>query len=82
MGPNIEAISSPVILGEGPFWDEETQMLYFVDITSHSLHSYNAKTNKYNSVNVGKLNISIVIIMTYFVIFYTDCFRPLSHNFL
>jgi sugar lactone lactonase YvrE len=48
MGMNVEVILERVTeLGEGPFWDEQRQTLYFVDITGKKMHRYspNEKNN-------------------------------------
>lgn len=54
MAPKIEPVGSPVGLGEGPYWDDETQTLYFIDLFNHSMHSYKPSSNDFHSVNVGK----------------------------
>ena len=39
---NIEvAVQNPCLLGEGPIWDMEENILYFLDIISQKVHSYN-----------------------------------------
>lgn len=40
--------------GEGPCWDEEKQILYFVDITQGRLHTYHAQTGAHTSVELGE----------------------------
>ncbi|KAG8264094.1 hypothetical protein J6590_019443 [Homalodisca vitripennis] len=48
----IEEVGRPVGLGEGPYWDEESQTLYFIDLFNHEIHNYNPKTKEHHSVNV------------------------------
>lgn len=55
MAPLIEPIGKPVSLGEGPFWDADSQSLYFVDIVGGTIHKYNNQTKKQFSAKVGKL---------------------------
>jgi gluconolactonase len=45
MPVKIEQITKPVILGEGPHWDEGKQVLYFVSIFDKSIHKYDPSTN-------------------------------------
>ena len=47
-------------LGEGSFWNHETQELYWVDIISNQLHIYNPKTQTNRSVTTPS-NIGTVV---------------------
>jgi sugar lactone lactonase YvrE len=40
--------------GEGPCWDEEKRLLYFVDITKGRLHTYDPQTGAHKSVGFGE----------------------------
>jgi sugar lactone lactonase YvrE len=53
--PKVEQISAPVILGEGPHWNHDAQVLYYVDITGSTIHKYVPATNKHIEVKVGML---------------------------
>lgn len=46
--------------GEGPVWDHRTNLLYFVDIHSGKLLSYNNATNGVNSIKF-EAEVSLVI---------------------
>lgn len=46
MAPKVEQVTEPVLLGEGPHWDNEQQCLYFVSIFDHSIHKYVPSTGK------------------------------------
>lgn len=38
-------LDAQATLGEGPSWDDEHQVLYWVDIAGHKIHIYDPKTN-------------------------------------
>lgn len=40
-------------LGEGPYWDVESQRLYWVDITGHRVHRWSPKTGACESHDTG-----------------------------
>lgn len=62
MSPDVEQITEPVGLGEGPFWNAQQQALYYVDIVNASLHSYNNVTKEQHSVKLGNGNtVSLVV---------------------
>lgn len=48
------------LLGEGPVWDENRQQLYFVDILSRRVHSFNPVSGAHRQWNTGGLT-SLVI---------------------
>lgn len=54
MAPTVEPIGKPVTLGEAPFWDADSQSLYFVDIEEGTIHKYNHQTKKQFSAKPGK----------------------------
>jgi len=39
-------------LGEGAIWDEQRNVLYWIDINNHLLHCYDPKTNSDSSIDV------------------------------
>jgi len=51
--PKVEQISGPSILGEGPHWDHNAQVLYYVDIHGYSIHKYVPATKKHTTVKIG-----------------------------
>lgn len=40
------------ILGEGPCWDEQDQLFYWIDILGNKIHKYNPGTGKTDSIDV------------------------------
>ena len=42
-------------LGEGPVWNEETQTIFWLDITQNLIHRYNINQQKHSSFNVGEM---------------------------
>lgn len=57
MAKSIKAsleLQSDTILGEGPVWDEENQVLWWVDILSGKLHRYDPQQNKNRSFDIGE----------------------------
>lgn len=53
MSPIVEAVSEPIMIGEGPFWHSQKQTLYYVGIIDASIHSYNTLTKEHHSVKIG-----------------------------
>ncbi|GJQ86433.1 hypothetical protein Trydic_g10340 [Trypoxylus dichotomus] len=48
-------------LGEGPFWDESSQSVFFVDILGKSVYRYTPSTNTYVKAVVGEKRVSFII---------------------
>ena len=48
-------------VGEGPLWDEEQQVLYWVDILSSLLYIYDPATGENRALNIGKHVGTVVI---------------------
>ncbi len=46
-------LNAQATLGEGPIWDDEAQLLYWVDIINGHLHAYNPATDKDVVYDVG-----------------------------
>ncbi|XP_063918059.1 regucalcin-like [Zophobas morio] len=57
----IERVTEGCVLGEGPHWDSQNQVLYFVDILGKSLLKYNPSTSKVSKVSVAPNEPSIII---------------------
>lgn len=47
-------VDSHSILGEGPSWDGENQVLYWVDIMGHKLHRYDPARRSNDTFDVGQ----------------------------
>ncbi|XP_069695219.1 regucalcin-like [Periplaneta americana] len=45
----VESLTPPMILGEGPHWDQEAAVLYFVDLHGSTLNKYDPATGKHTS---------------------------------
>ncbi|XP_012283418.1 regucalcin [Orussus abietinus] len=54
-------ISSPVLHGEGPHWNAENQILYFVDIAGGTINLYDPKTGAHNSTLINGEPVTFVI---------------------
>lgn len=52
---NIQQLTEPVLHGEGPHWDSEKQLLYFVDISGQRIHQYNPYSRHLTYANIGKI---------------------------
>lgn len=50
----VEKITEPLLLGEGPHWNAETQLLYFIDITNSTIHLYDPLTKVHNYTYIGE----------------------------
>lgn len=53
----IEAVTPKFVASEGPFWDVDSQCLYFVDVFGKAICRYVPETNTYTrgSIPDGKL---------------------------
>ncbi|XP_068633802.1 regucalcin-like [Battus philenor] len=47
MAPQVSAVTDPVLLGEGPHWDDKEQVLYFVSIFDRSIHRYDPASKQH-----------------------------------
>ncbi|MCZ8517329.1 SMP-30/gluconolactonase/LRE family protein [Paenibacillus filicis] len=54
MEPPKLMVDARSVLGEGPSWDERSNVLYWVDIAGECLHIYNPSTNENAVVNIGQ----------------------------
>lgn len=60
-GISIKELSNDVMtLGEGPFWDSENNILYFVDILKNRVYRY-FQNGLLEHVQLGKLLINIFV---------------------
>lgn len=50
----IQQITPPLELGEEPHWDNETQVLYFVDVKGKDLFKYDPQSGDITSLHFGK----------------------------
>ncbi|PSN53201.1 Regucalcin [Blattella germanica] len=49
--PKVEAVTKPLILGEGPHWDQDEKVLYFVDLPGSTVNKYDPVTKKHTSTS-------------------------------
>ena len=55
MSQGLELVlDSGLELGEGPIWDEERQLLLFVDIMQGDVHTFHPATDVHRVVNIGR----------------------------
>ncbi|XP_071444676.1 regucalcin-like isoform X2 [Hetaerina americana] len=54
-------VSSPVLLGEGPHWDDVEQALYFVDIKSHSINRLKVSTGEQTQAVIDGTSVDFVV---------------------
>ncbi|CAH0683377.1 unnamed protein product [Spodoptera exigua] len=53
MSVKVEKATEPLLLGEGPHWDEHHQALFFVNIQEHTIHKYVPATGAHTKTKVG-----------------------------
>nr|CAD7455141.1 unnamed protein product [Timema tahoe] len=61
MGINIEPVGATTTLGEGPHWDNQAKVLYYVDITNSTVNKYDPATKKLNTVKIEGGPVSLVV---------------------
>lgn len=55
MSVSVQKIVDPVVLGEGPHWDDKQQALYFVDINMKTINKYVPTTGEHTKTTLGML---------------------------
>jgi sugar lactone lactonase YvrE len=50
----VTPVTEPVVHGEGPHWDAETGVLFFVDIDQQRVNKYDPATNKVTHAQFGE----------------------------
>ncbi|KAJ2950861.1 hypothetical protein O0L34_g5220 [Tuta absoluta] len=60
MAPTVEAVTEPVTLGEGPHWDHDAQLLYFVSIFDNSIHRYEPATGHHTRAKLDGMPTFII----------------------
>lgn len=62
-GVCVEAITDPVTLSEGPHWDAEAQVLYFVDIPNQNLYCWNPATKSVTNayIKTGQVGVAVPV---------------------
>lgn len=53
-GVCVKAITHPLTLSEGPHWDIENQVLYFVDIVDQTLWCWNSSTTELTNTYISE----------------------------
>ncbi|XP_013189498.1 regucalcin [Amyelois transitella] len=53
MSYKVQKITDPLVLGEGPHWDERAQALYFVSIHEQTIHKYVPETGEHTKTKVN-----------------------------
>ncbi|KAK7066990.1 hypothetical protein SK128_002377 [Halocaridina rubra] len=51
-GIQVQQVVAPVLLGEGPLWEEHNQSLIFVDIFECNIHRYFPKTERHQVLHI------------------------------
>jgi sugar lactone lactonase YvrE len=52
--PFVTPVTGPVVHGEGPHWDSETGVLFFVDIESEQVNKYDPATDRVTRAQFGE----------------------------
>ncbi|CAH4037887.1 regucalcin-like [Pieris brassicae] len=61
MSVKLKKISEPLVLGEGPHWDESQQALFFVDILDCCLHKYIPATGEWTKAKIDGGRVGFVV---------------------
>src|SRR6218665_1135410 len=71
---SVLAKNTCVTTGEGPFWEESTKSLLYVDILAGDVHRWNTTTNSDSKIHLGMKTICCVRLYTEFCIIITHSF--------
>lgn len=56
MAPNVVLVhDEKSVIGEGPHWDQEAQVLYYVDLLESAIIKYDPNSKKVTRVILGTL---------------------------
>lgn len=66
MSVKVQKITEPVVLGEGPHWDEKQQALFFVSILDHTIHKYVPATGTHTKTKLGKFMLIRILVISLF----------------
>lgn len=56
-GTSIKEVAENLTLGEGPFWDSENNVLYFVDIYQYRVYRYFQNRLEHVQLGIWEKNI-------------------------
>ncbi|KAK0086013.1 hypothetical protein PV325_004036 [Microctonus aethiopoides] len=58
---SIEPIAGPYTLSEGPYWDKENNVLYFVDIPKQNIYCFNPETKHitHTHLSLGPVGVAV-----------------------
>ncbi|KAK7862957.1 hypothetical protein R5R35_004911 [Gryllus longicercus] len=59
--PVVRSVTPPVDHGEGCYWDDRTQVLYFVDIAGELVNRYNPATGQVTNIHFEGGGVSLVV---------------------
>lgn len=59
--PVLLQLTEPRTLSEGPHWDSDQQVLYYVDILGNTLHRHNPANNTKNSISFGTAHLYLLV---------------------
>ena len=62
MSVSVVAKNTCQTTGEGPYWEEETKSLVYVDITQNDVHRWSSITNEDTSLHLGLMYLIVVVI--------------------
>lgn len=60
MSVSVQKVTEPVLIGEGPHWDEDTQALYFVSIDEKAIHKYVPETGLHTKTHLCMFAVSVL----------------------
>ncbi|XP_013139357.1 PREDICTED: regucalcin-like [Papilio polytes] len=53
MSVSVQKVTEPVVIGEGPHWDDQSQALYFVSIDEKTIHKYVPETGVHTKTKLS-----------------------------
>jgi len=60
MSVSVVAKNTCQTIGEGPYWEEVTKSLVYVDLTQGDVHRWSSVTNDDVSIHLGSMYLSVV----------------------
>ncbi|KAG0719642.1 Regucalcin [Chionoecetes opilio] len=61
MGVQVEPVTPPVGLGEGPHWSTREQALYYVDVFAQNVHRFHPETGNHSTLHIEGGPVTLVV---------------------
>ena len=84
MSVSLVAKNTCQTTGEGPYWEEDTQSLLYIDITQGDVHRWSSITNEDTLLHLGLRYFIRILVVKQAIIFHENSWKQATniHYFL